>query len=102
MFGDNRSDMQAADSSKVSEIAADMNQNPSLRRISTVREAPIQAGVPSDKIQTGAFGETRLHARSPNRSAVQHEQVTGVGGEPLRVFDTEGLPSVGRHLTKVQ
>jgi outer membrane protein OmpA-like peptidoglycan-associated protein len=82
VFDYNRSDMQAADSSKITEIAAYMNQNPSLqvgidgsmdprgsdprdqslsdRRIGAVRDALIQAGVPSSKIHTGAFGDTRL------------------------------------------
>lgn len=36
------------------------DQNLSDRRISAVRDALIQAGVPSYKIQTGAFGDTRL------------------------------------------
>jgi outer membrane protein OmpA-like peptidoglycan-associated protein len=82
MFDYDRSDMQAADSSKVNEIAAYMNQNPSLqvgidgsmdprgtdplnqdlsdRRVSAVRNALIQAGVPAYKIQAGAFGDARL------------------------------------------
>jgi outer membrane protein OmpA-like peptidoglycan-associated protein len=36
------------------------DQNLSDRRISAVRDALIQAGVPSYKIQTGAFGDARL------------------------------------------
>jgi len=66
----------------VSEIAAYMKQNPSLRigidgsmdprgtdprnqdlsdrRISAVRDALIQAGVPSSKIHSGAYGDAKL------------------------------------------
>jgi outer membrane protein OmpA-like peptidoglycan-associated protein len=66
----------------VSEIAAYMKQNPSLRigidgsmdprgtdprnqdlsdrRISAVRDALIQAGVPASKIQSGAYGDAEL------------------------------------------
>jgi outer membrane protein OmpA-like peptidoglycan-associated protein len=81
-FEFNRADIQASDTSKVSEIAAYMKQNPSLRigidgsmdprgtdprnqdlsdrRISAVRDALIQAGVPSSKIQSGAYGDATL------------------------------------------
>lgn len=82
MFGYERSDMQPSDWSSISEIAAYMKQNPALqlgidgsidprgndprdenlsnRRVGAVRDALMRAGVPSDKIQTGAFGDTRL------------------------------------------
>jgi outer membrane protein OmpA-like peptidoglycan-associated protein len=81
-FAFDNSDLQASDTSKVSEITAYMNQNPSLqigidgsmdqrgtdprnqdlsdRRVSTVRDALIQAGVPAYRIQTGAFGDAGL------------------------------------------
>jgi peptidoglycan-associated lipoprotein len=67
--------------SEVSEIAAYVKQNPSTkvgidghtdprgtdkynqalseRRVDAVREALVKAGVPADKILTGAFGEAR-------------------------------------------
>jgi OOP family OmpA-OmpF porin len=82
MFEYDRADLQPSDTSKVSEIAAYMNQNPSLqvgidgsmdprgtdprnqdlsdRRVSAVRNALIQAGVPAYKIQAGAFGDAWL------------------------------------------
>jgi outer membrane protein OmpA-like peptidoglycan-associated protein len=69
LFEFNRADIQASDTSKVSEIADYMYQNPSLQlgldgsnngRVDTVRRALIQAGVPSSKIQAGAFGDQRL------------------------------------------
>jgi len=74
--------ISTSDQSKATEIAGYMNQNPSLqigidgsmdprgsdprdqglsdRRVGAVRDALIQAGVPASKIQTGAFGDTRL------------------------------------------
>jgi outer membrane protein OmpA-like peptidoglycan-associated protein len=77
-FDSNRTDIQASDSSKVSEIVAYMNQNPSLRigidgtdprnddlserRVRSVRDALIQAGIPSSKIQSGAYGDRKLAA----------------------------------------
>jgi outer membrane protein OmpA-like peptidoglycan-associated protein len=36
------------------------DQNLSDRRVSAVRDALVQAGVPSYKILTGAFGDTQL------------------------------------------
>jgi len=76
-FDSNRSDLQSSDSGKVSDIAKYLSQNPgqqvgidgsidpnntdlSKRRVSAVRNALLQAGVPSYKIQTGAFGKPEL------------------------------------------
>jgi outer membrane protein OmpA-like peptidoglycan-associated protein len=81
-FDYNKADLQPSDASKVSEIADYMKQNPSLqvgidgsmdprgtdprdqnlsdRRVSAVRDALIQAGVPASKIQAGAFGDAQL------------------------------------------
>jgi outer membrane protein OmpA-like peptidoglycan-associated protein len=78
-FAFDNSDLQASDTSTVSGIAEYMTQNPSLsvgidgsmdprgsdprnqglsdRRVSRVRDALIQAGVPAHRIQTGAFGD---------------------------------------------
>jgi outer membrane protein OmpA-like peptidoglycan-associated protein len=82
LFEDSGSDIRASDQSKVADIAGYMKQNPSLqvgidgsmdprgsgprdqglsdRRVSAVRDALIQAGVPASQIQTGAFGDARL------------------------------------------
>jgi outer membrane protein OmpA-like peptidoglycan-associated protein len=77
-FAADRWDMQSSDAGKVSEISQYMSQNPSLRlaidgsmdprdprgqelgnrRVSTVRDALIQAGVPAHRIQTGAFSDS--------------------------------------------
>lgn len=72
-----RSELSAADRSVISDVAAYMAKNPSLqvgldgyndpnsprlseRRVGTVREALIAAGVPPSKIQVGAFGDPQL------------------------------------------
>jgi outer membrane protein OmpA-like peptidoglycan-associated protein len=72
-----RSDLSSADKSTVNEVAAYMAKNPSLqigidgyrdpnavnlseRRVSTVRDALIVAGVPSYKVQVGAFGDPQF------------------------------------------
>lgn len=81
-FDYNRSDLQASEARKVSDIARYMKQNPSLkvgldgsmdprgldprnqdlsdRRVSAIRDALIKAGVPASSIQMGAFGDARL------------------------------------------
>jgi hypothetical protein len=82
VFDYNAANINTGDQGKVAEIAGYMKQNPSLqigidgsmdprgndprdqalsdRRVGAVRDALIQAGVPASKIQTGAFGDTRL------------------------------------------
>jgi outer membrane protein OmpA-like peptidoglycan-associated protein len=67
--------IDATDSSKVADVASYMKQNPSYRlgidgamnnadlgerRVDSVREALIKAGVPAYKIYTGAFGDPQL------------------------------------------
>jgi outer membrane protein OmpA-like peptidoglycan-associated protein len=81
-FDYNRSELQASEKKKVSEIAQYLKSNPSLKiaidgsmdpsgsdprnqelsdqRVNGIRDALINAGVPDSKIQLGAFGDTRL------------------------------------------
>ena len=81
MFDYDRADIRYSESRKPAEIAAYVSQNPSVRlgidgytdsrgtsqynaplsqrRIVTVRDALIQAGVPADRIETGTFGTDR-------------------------------------------
>ncbi|MGA8048818.1 MAG: OmpA family protein [Burkholderiales bacterium] len=76
-FDLDRSDLRSSDSGKASDVARYLSQNPgqqvgiegsidpnnadlSNRRVSTVRAALLQAGVPASKIQTGAFGDPLL------------------------------------------
>jgi hypothetical protein len=81
-FAYDRADIQSSDATKVTDIAAYMKQNPSIQvgidgsmapngsdprnqqlsdsRVGAVRTALINAGVPSSRIKTGAFGDTAL------------------------------------------
>ena len=76
-FDYNSSSIDATDSSKVTDIAGYLKQNPSFRlaidgalpvgdadlsdrRVDSVREALIAAGVPVYKIYTGTFGDPLL------------------------------------------
>jgi peptidoglycan-associated lipoprotein len=81
LFDFDKSDLRANETSKMSEIAAYLQQNPSVkvgidghtdprgsdkynqalseRRVNVVRDALVRAGVPGDRIHTGAFGESR-------------------------------------------
>ena len=75
-FDPDQADLSVSETNKVSEIALYMNANPSLKigidgsmeprneslsdqRVTTVRDALIKAGVPTSRIQTGAFGDTK-------------------------------------------
>jgi outer membrane protein OmpA-like peptidoglycan-associated protein len=81
-FDNDRADIRASERGQISDIAAYMGQNPSLRlgidgptdlgvtdsrnqdlsarRVGAVRDALIQAGTPAYKIRTGAFGDPSL------------------------------------------
>jgi outer membrane protein OmpA-like peptidoglycan-associated protein len=96
MFDYDRSDIRYSESRKPAEVAAYMSQNPSVRlgiagytdmqgtnqynlplnqrRVAAVRDALIQAGVPSDRIETGTFGTDRFQC---NPSAEQCSQREG-------------------------
>jgi outer membrane protein OmpA-like peptidoglycan-associated protein len=76
-FNGGSDDIVDSDSNKAREIANYTDQNPSSRvaidgfnerRVSRVRVALIDAGVPASRIQTGAFGDAQL--RRDNRVAV--------------------------------
>ena len=72
-FNVNSDDILRSDGNKAREIADYMNRNPSFRvaidganerRVASVRDALINAGVPAYKIQTGAFGDPQLRRNS--------------------------------------
>ncbi len=44
------------------------------RRVGVVRDALIQAGVPADKIRTGAFGEGRLTCNDSTEACQQRDR----------------------------
>jgi peptidoglycan-associated lipoprotein len=46
----------------------------SQRRVDTVRDALVQAGVPTDKIQTGFFGEARLKCSESTEACWQRDR----------------------------
>jgi outer membrane protein OmpA-like peptidoglycan-associated protein len=94
MFDFDRSDIRYSESRKPAEVAAYMSQNPSVRlglagytntqstdqynlplsqrRVATVRDALIQAGVPADRIETGTFGTDRFMC-NPSTECSQRE-----------------------------
>jgi len=81
LFDFDKSDIRTTQMNEVSEIAAYVKQNPSTkvgidghtdprgtdkynqalseRRVNAIRDALMKAGVPADRILTGAFGEAR-------------------------------------------
>jgi outer membrane protein OmpA-like peptidoglycan-associated protein len=93
LFDADKSDIRSNEMSKVSDIAAYLQQNQpatvgidgyadprgtdpynqrlSQRRVNAVREALVQAGVPNEKIQTGAFGEQRLQCNQSTETCWQ-------------------------------
>jgi outer membrane protein OmpA-like peptidoglycan-associated protein len=95
MFDFDRSDIRYSESRKPAEVAAYMSQNPSVRlgiagytnrqsadqynlplsqrRVATVRDALIQAGVPADRIETGTFGTDRFMCNPSTEQCSQRE-----------------------------
>jgi outer membrane protein OmpA-like peptidoglycan-associated protein len=95
MFDFDRSDIRNSESRKPAEVAAYMSQNPSMRlglagytkrqstdqynlplsqrRVATVRDALIQAGVPADRIETGTFGTDRFMCNPSTEQCLQRE-----------------------------
>jgi outer membrane protein OmpA-like peptidoglycan-associated protein len=95
MFDFDRSDIRYSESKKPAEIATYMSQNPtarlgidgytdsrgssqynlplSQRRVATVRDALIQAGVPADRIETGTFGTDRSLCNPATEQCAQRD-----------------------------
>jgi outer membrane protein OmpA-like peptidoglycan-associated protein len=95
MFDFDRAEIRSSESRKPAEIAAYMSQNPSVRlgidgytdsrgtsqynlplsqrRVTTVRDALIQAGVPADRIETGTFGTDRPMCNPSTEQCSQRE-----------------------------
>jgi peptidoglycan-associated lipoprotein len=96
LFDFDKSDIRANETSKVSDIAAYLNQNPSAkvgidgytdprgtdpynqalseRRVNAIQAALVKAGVPASKIQTGAFGEKRLKCGDKTEECWQRDR----------------------------
>jgi outer membrane protein OmpA-like peptidoglycan-associated protein len=95
MFDYDRPEIRYSESRKPAEVAAYMSQNPSVRlgiagytdtqstdqynlplsqrRVATVRDALIQAGIPADRIETGTFGTDRFMCNSATEQCSQRE-----------------------------
>ena len=93
-FNDSSDNILSYDSNKAREIADYTNQNPSFRvaidgyndhRVSNVRDALINAGVPAYKIQTGAFGDPQ------HRSNGRVEVLIGSNGTPGPTAHSAGI-----------
>ena len=50
------------------------NQALSERRVAAIKGALTKAGVPADKIQTGAFGESRLKCNEQTEACWQRDR----------------------------
>jgi peptidoglycan-associated lipoprotein len=95
MFDYDRPEIRYSESRKPSEVAAYMNQYPSVRlgvagytdrqstdqynlplsqrRVENVRDALIQAGVPADRIETGTFGTDQFMCNPSSEQCLQRE-----------------------------
>jgi outer membrane protein OmpA-like peptidoglycan-associated protein len=96
MFDFDTADVRPSEKSKISDVAAYLSQNPSVRvgidgstdllrgtnryneslserRVANVRDALIRAGVSSDRIETGRFGVERVQCDDYNEECSQRE-----------------------------
>jgi outer membrane protein OmpA-like peptidoglycan-associated protein len=96
LFDFDKSDIRLDEMSKLSEIAAYMQRNPSSKvgidghtdprgtdrynqalsegRVNAIRDALMKAGVPADRIQTGAFGESQLKCSESTEACWQRDR----------------------------
>ena len=96
LFDFDKADVRSDETGKVSDIASYLRQHPSVvvgidgyadprgsdkynqalsqRRVNAVRDALLGAGVPADKITTGAFGEMRLKCNVPTEDCWQSDR----------------------------
>ena len=96
MFDYNRAEIRSTEMSKIADIAAYTNQNPSARlgidgstdllrgtnqynaamsqqRVGNVRDALIRAGVAADRIETGSFGAERAKCNDASEPCSQRD-----------------------------
>jgi outer membrane protein OmpA-like peptidoglycan-associated protein len=96
LFDFDKSDLRSNETGKISEIATYLQQNPAVvvgidgyadprgtdrynqalseRRVNTIRDALLGAGVPAGKITTGAFGEMRLKCHVSTQECWQSDR----------------------------
>jgi outer membrane protein OmpA-like peptidoglycan-associated protein len=96
LFDSDKSAIRSNEMSKIADIAAYLQQNQpvkvgidgyadprgtdpynqglSERRVNAIRDALVKAGVPNEKIQTGAFGEQRLQCNQSTEACWQSDR----------------------------
>jgi len=96
LFDFDTSNIRSNETNHVSDVAAYLKQNPSARvgidghtdprgtdaynqslserRVNTIRDALVAAGVPGDKIDTGAFGEQRVKCHEATEACWQSDR----------------------------
>jgi outer membrane protein OmpA-like peptidoglycan-associated protein len=101
LFDTDKSDIRSNEMSKITDIAAHAKQNAPMqvsiggyadprgtdqhnqglseRRVNAIRDALVKAGVPSDKIQTSAFGEQKLQCNEFTEACWQRDRRVDVG-----------------------
>jgi outer membrane protein OmpA-like peptidoglycan-associated protein len=101
LFDTDKSDIRSNETGKIADIAAHVKQNAPMqvniggyadprgtdqhnqglseRRVNTIRDALVKAGVASDKIQTGAFGEQKPLCNESIDTCWQRDRRVDVG-----------------------
>ena len=96
LFDFDKSNLRANEQTEITQIAAYLQQNPAFtvgidghadprgtdaynqalseRRVNTIKAALLKAGVPAEKIQTGAFGESRLKCNEKSEECWQRDR----------------------------
>ena len=96
LFDFDKSTLRANEQSEIDKIAAYVQQNPSVtvgidghtdprgtdrynqalseRRVNAIKAALTKSGVPAEKIQTGAFGESRLKCNDQSEACWQRDR----------------------------
>ena len=96
LFDFDKSNLRANEQAPIDQIASHLQQNPSFtvgidghadprgtdrynqalseRRVDAIKSALMKAGVPADKILTGAFGESRLKCNDKSEECWQRDR----------------------------
>ncbi len=96
LFDFDKADLRANEQATIDQIASYLQENPSLtvgiegfadprgtdrynqalseRRVDAIKNALVKAGVPADRIQTGAFGETRPKCNDKTEGCWQRDR----------------------------
>jgi peptidoglycan-associated lipoprotein len=96
LFDFDKSNLRASEQAEITQIASYLRENPAFtvgidghadprgtdaynqalseRRVNTIKAELMKAGVPADKIQTGAFGESRLKCNDTSEECWQRDR----------------------------